>query len=156
NLDGNLVDLKLIVDNPENKIEHPVFYVDSSFIEIKRSDGSASSNPRRDTLERAMSFIDYTRKFKAKPLDRYIFLKEEDLYNSDFENLTYDRLYELNTFKSIKVNYKKSDSSHVNANYELIPLKRMSNRLEGEYTFNSGRNGFNIGNTYTNRNLFGG
>jgi hypothetical protein len=32
----------------------------------------------------------------------------------------------------------------------------MSNRVEGEYTFNSGRNGFNIGNTYTNRNLFGG
>jgi hypothetical protein len=32
----------------------------------------------------------------------------------------------------------------------------MSNRIEGEYTFNSGRNGFNIGNTYTNRNLFGG
>jgi hypothetical protein len=32
----------------------------------------------------------------------------------------------------------------------------MSNRIEGEYTFNSGRNGFNIGNTYTNRNLLGG
>src|SRR5690606_21364601 len=98
NLEGNLVDLKLIVDNPENKVEHPVFYVDSSFIEVKRSDGTTSDNPRRDTLDRSMNFIDYTRKFKAKPLDRYIFLKEDDLYNVDFENLTYDRLYELNTF----------------------------------------------------------
>jgi outer membrane protein insertion porin family len=28
--------------------------------------------------------------------------------------------------------------------------------MEGEYTFNTGRSGFNIGNTFTNRNLFGG
>ena len=156
NLVGNLVDLKLIVDNPENKTGHSVFHMDSSFVEIRTSDGSMEKTPRKDTLGQAMYFVDYNRKFKAKPLGRYIFQKQGDLYNIDFENLTYDRLYELNTFKSIKVNYKKSDSTHLNANYELIPLKRMSNRIEGEYTFNSGRSGFNFGNTYTNRNLFGG
>jgi hypothetical protein len=37
-----------------------------------------------------------------------------------------------------------------------VPLKKMSNRVEGEFTFNSGRNGFNFGDTYSNRNLFGG
>ena len=32
----------------------------------------------------------------------------------------------------------------------------MSNRIEAEYTFNARRNGFNLANTYSNRNLFGG
>ena len=156
NLTGNVVNLKLIVDNPENKNAHTVFHVDSSFIEIKTSRASTVTLPRKDSIAPAMFFTDHTKKFKSKPLNRYIFQKQGDLYNIDFENLTYDRLYELNTFKSIKVNFTKSDSTHVNANYELIPLKRMANRIEGEYTFNSGRSGFNIGNTYTNRNLFGG
>jgi len=155
-MEGNLVDLKLIVDNPEDKANHPISYIDSSFIEIVKSDGSMGELPHKDTLDLAMHYTDYTRRFKAVPLNRYIFQKQGDRYNYDNENLTYDRLYELNTFKSIKVSYTKSDSSHINAHYSLIPLKRMANRIEGEYTFNSGRSGFNIGNTYTNRNLFGG
>ena len=156
NLTGDLVDLKLIVDNPADKDEHTVFHVDSSSIVIKSSTGSTRQTPKVDTLASAMFFTDHSRKFKPKPLNRYIYMRKGDLYNIDFENLTYDRLYELNTFKSVKVNYTKSDSTHVNANYELIPLKRMANRIEGEYTFNSGRSGFNFGNTYTNRNLLGG
>ena len=156
NIKGDLVDLKLIIDNPANKPNHTLFYVDSSFIEIKTSTGSTISQPRVDTLSAAMFFIDHTRRFKPKPLNRYIFQKQGSLYDIDRENLTYDRLYELNTFKGVKMNYTKTDSTRININYELIPLKRMANRIEGEYTFNSGRSGFNIGNTYTNRNLLGG
>src|SRR5690606_37428252 len=103
-----------------------------------------------------VKFIDYSHKFKPKSLSRYIFMKEGSRFNIDNENLTYDRLYELNTFKGIKIAYEKSDSTRLNAHYSLIPNKRMSNRLEGEFTFNAGRNGFNIGNIYTNRNLLGG
>lgn len=156
NMVGNLVDLKLIIDNPENKSKHTVFRIDSSFITIKSSEGLTAGTPRKDSIAPVLFFTDYTKKFKSKALNRYIFLEQGNLYNYESENLTYDRLYELNTFKSIKVNFTKTDSAHVNANYELIPSKRMANRIEGEYTFNSGRSGFNIGNTYTNRNLFGG
>lgn len=156
NITGNNLNLKLIIENPEKKAKHSKFTIDSNVVTIQNSFEKIDKTPRTTELDGGIKFIDYSHKFKAKRLKRYFFLKENDLYNIDFETLTYDRLYELNTFKSIKLNYKKIDSTHLNAYYTLIPTKRMSNRVEGEYTFNSGRNGFNIGNTYTNRNLLGG
>lgn len=153
---GDNVNLKLIIENPENKVKHSVFHIDSSTVTIRDSKDQAIGIPDTITLPGKMKFIDYSRKFKPKSLSRYIFMKEGSRFNIDNENLTYDRLYELNTFKGIKIAYEKSDSTLLNAHYSLIPNKRMSNRLEGEFTFNTGRNGFNIGNIYTNRNLFGG
>lgn len=156
NSKGNQADLNLIIENPENKNAHSVYYIDSSIVTIKKSDEGMTGTPKVTYLGQDMKYIDYTNKFKAKSLNRFLFMKEDARYNVSLENLTYDRLYELNSFKSIKINYEKVDSTHLNAYYNLIPNKRMSNRLEGEYTFNSGRNGFNIGNTYTNRNFLGG
>ncbi len=152
----NMADLTLIIENPENKEQHTVFHIDSSAVIIKNSEGEVTDTPVFTALPKGMGFVDYTRRFEPNSINHYIYLRRGDRYNSVMENLTYDRLYELNTFKSIKTTFRKSDSTHLNAQYELIPLKRMSNRIEGEFTFNSGRNGFNIGNTYTNRNLFGG
>lgn len=156
NMIGDELDLKLIIENPENKNKHFVFYIDSSIVTIQNSVGSAQGLPKKTSLDDKIEFIDYSNKFKGKRLNRYLFMKEKSRYNINDENLTYDRLYQLNSFKSIKIEYKKTDSTHLNAYYNLTPSKRMSNRLEGEYTFNAGRNGFNIGNTYTNRNFLGG
>jgi hypothetical protein len=156
NMNGNNADLKLIIENPEGKSKHNVFYIDSSQVTIKDSQEQTTATPEITNLGQGIEFIDYSHNFKAKRLNRYIFMKEGSRFNIDNENLTYDRLYELNTFKSIKISYEKTDSTHLNAFYSLIPNKRMSNRLEGEFTFNSGRNGFNIGDIYTNRNFLGG
>lgn len=156
NLQGHLADIKILVANPEGKSAHQVYTIDTTRVVIFNSAGNRTAQASRDTLDRNMLYLDYSGRYRAKPINRYIFLKSGDKYNNFTENLTYDRLYELNSFKSIKVSYQKTDSSHLNATYELIPMKRMANRIEGEYTFNSGRSGFNIGNTYTNRNLFGG
>src|SRR5690606_16908899 len=38
----------------------------------------------------------------------------------------------------------------------LVPRPYMANQVEGEFTFNSGMSGFNIANTFSHRNLFGG
>lgn len=153
---NSIADLKLIIENPDDKIKHTVFHIDSSSVFIKNSDERISEDPLVSTLPKNMTFIDYSRKFNPKSINHYIYLRQGDRYNSVMENLTYDRLYELNTFKSIKTTFEKADSTHLNVHYELVPLKRMANRIEGEFTFNSGRNGFNVGNTYTNRNLLGG
>ena len=156
NFTGNELELKLVIENPENKNKHLVFYIDSSIVTIQNSAESTLTSAKSTSLGENVKFIDYTNKFKGKRLSRFLFMKENSRYNINYENLTYDRLYQLNSFKSIKIEYKKTDSTHLNAYYNLIPSKRMSNRLEGEYTFNAGRNGFNIGNTYTNRNFLGG
>jgi len=157
NMNGSLADLKLFIDNPEGKTGHQVFTIDSSYVMIKNSDGElGDSVSKKYTLPGALTIEDYSLRFKPKPLARYIYPKKGDYFDAEKENLTYDRLYELNSFRAVRTTYKKKDSTSLAVNYELVPLKRMSNRVEGEYTFASGRTGFNIGNTYTNRNLFGG
>ncbi len=152
-------DLILYLASPVDKPGHQVYTIDNSFITIRNSDGLTDSLPK-DTVvvDSQYRFVDHSRKFDARPISRYIFIKKGEIYNVDKEDLTYDRLYDLNVFRNVKIDYAKtSDSTNkLRPIYDIFPLKRMSNRVEGEYTFNSGRNGFNIGNTYTNRNLFGG
>ncbi|HWV72274.1 MAG TPA: BamA/TamA family outer membrane protein, partial [Pseudosphingobacterium sp.] len=157
NINKGQADLRLFIDNPEGKSAHTVFKIDSSFVTIKNSEeGLGDSSAVKTILPGALVIQDYSDKFKPKPLARYIYPKEGDLFDAERENLTYDRLYELNSFRAIRTTYKKKDSTSLTVNYELIPSKRMANRVEGEYVFSSGRSGFNLGNTYTNRNLFGG
>lgn len=157
NANKGQADLRLFIDNPEGKSSHPVFTIDSSYVTIKNSEGEfGDSVVTKTVLPGALVINDFSDKFKPKPLARYIYPKKGDIFDAERENLTYDRLYELNSFRAIRTTYKKKDSTDLIINYELIPLKKMANRVEGEYVFSSGRSGFNIGNTYTNRNLFGG
>lgn len=159
NLNRSAADLKLFLTNPADKPAHQTFTIDNSQVTIAKSTGLKDViNPDTVTLDSQFRFIDHSGKFDAKPIARYMFLKKGDLYNIDNEELTYDRLYDLNVFRNLKIDFvKASDSTNkLSPVYEISPLKKMSNRIEGEYTFNSGRNGFNIGNTYTNRNVFRG
>ncbi|WP_240768692.1 BamA/TamA family outer membrane protein [Olivibacter sp. XZL3] len=157
NMNSSQADLRLFIDNPEGKRGHTVFKIDSSFVVIKNSNGElGDSEPAKAKLPNGLEVADYTHRFRPKPLARYIYPKKGDIFDIEKENLTYDRLYELNSFRGIRATYEKKDSTNLIVNYELTPMKRMSNRVEGEYVFTSGRSGFNIGNTYTNRNLFGG
>lgn len=158
-VDSAQADLKLYLANPADKPGHQIYTINNSYITIKTSNGLTDST-RRDSvlIDSQYHFIDYSGKFRPGMVSKYIFLKKGDRYNLDKEELTYDRLYDLNVFKNIKIDFARNGDStyRLNPIFEIIPLKKMSNRVEGEYTFNSGRNGFNIGDTYTNRNFLGG
>ncbi len=159
NLNNNEVNLRLYLANPANKSSHQTYLIDNSQITITNSAGTKDiQNLDTVRIDNQFNFIDYSRKFNPKPIARYIFLKKDELYNIDNEDITYDRLYDLNVFRNLKIDYQKSSDSTAKLipRYTITPLKRMSSRIEGEYIFNAGRNGLNIGNTYTNRNLFGG
>src|SRR5690606_2694739 len=153
----NQADVRLIVDNPDEGVNHTKFNIDSSFV-IVRHDRADLNQAVPDTVELGgqVAFRDYTGRFRAVPIARYLFHRQGDAYNADLENLTYDRLYELNGFRNVKVNYEQVDSNRLNVHYELVPRPYMGNQIEGEYTINAGMSGFNIGNTFTHRNLFGG
>ena len=159
NLYSSQADLRMFLTNPNDKPAHQVYTIDYSLVTIKNSEGTTEGIlPDTVEVDSQYRFVDYSGKFRPAPISRYIFIKKDGIYNINNEDLTYDRLYDLNVFKNLKIDYAKaSDSTNkLHPRYDISPLKRMSNRIEGEYTFNSGRNGFNIGNTYTNRNLFGG
>src|SRR5690606_19450977 len=157
NLHRNQADITLYIDNPAGQQAHTKFTIDTSFITIRHDRAGLNHDvPERETLSGELYFEDYTTRFRPAPIARYLFQQQGDAYGMDMENLTYDRLYELNSFRSVKIEYSKSDTNRLNVHYELIPRPYMANQIEGEYTFNSGMSGFNIGNTFTHRNLFGG
>lgn len=155
NLHSHQANVAIHIDNPDTADRHTLYYIDSSYVDVVPVAGRKGAGRQR-LLPGGIVFTDHTDRFRATPITRYLFQKQGNPYNLAEENLTYDRLYELNSFRSVKVSYAKVDSNRLAAYYELVPRPYMANQVEGEFTFNSGMSGFNIANTFSHRNLFGG
>jgi len=154
------VNLRLNITNPATG-PHKQYKIGTTYMIIAPSpDGfpdSLRNYVNRDTTG-GVSFTDLSKRYRRNPILRYDFLKQGELYDIRNENLTYDRLYELNIFKNVKIDYFNRDSTgnKINPIIMVTPQKVMSNRIEGEVPFNGGTVGINISNTYTNNNLFRG
>lgn len=159
NLNNSKANVILIIDNPIDKPKHlPYAIGETNIIIAPNADGFPDSIPMNKRLFNGVRYTDLSKKFRRNPINRYNFLHQGDIYDIRNENLTYDRLYELNVFKNVKIDYNKAkdSSNHVEPVIQLIPQKIMSNRIEGEIPFNAGTVGFTLSNTYTNNNLFRG
>ncbi|MGN5955200.1 BamA/TamA family outer membrane protein [Sphingobacterium lactis] len=154
---NNQTNLGIQVSNPDSAANHQVYTIDSVYFKIEAAEDALRKNSisNFDTL-RQIVYTDETGKFKLSPLSRYAYLRRGQKYSSLNEELSYDRLYEMNGFRSVKINYNKKDSAKLDVQYVLIPRAAMSNQMEGEFTFSSGMSGFNVGNTFSHRNVFGG
>lgn len=154
------VDVRLNITNPP-KGPHKQYDIDYTHMLIAPSpDGfpdSVRSKLSKDTVG-GVIFTDFSKRYRRNPIVRYDFLKRGDMFDIRNENLTYDRLYELNIFKNVKIDYynRDSTSNKIIPIILLTPQKVMSNRVEGEVPFNGGTVGFNLSNTYTNNNFFRG
>ncbi|MDQ7949824.1 MAG: BamA/TamA family outer membrane protein [Pedobacter sp.] len=163
NQNNSKVSVNLVIDNPNNGL-HRVYTIDSTNIIIApNADGFTDLKMVEDSLKnkrffRGIRFADFSGRFRRNPITRYDFIKQGDVYDIRNETLTYDRLYELNVFKNVKIDYFKAQdsSAKINPVIMLIPQKRRSNRIEGEVPFNRGTLGFNISNTYTDNNFLKG
>jgi outer membrane protein insertion porin family len=159
NLNASKTNIVLTVDNPEDKLFHPRYLIgETNIIIAPNSDGFPDSIPLNPRIFRQIRYTDLAKRFRRNPIVRYDFIKAGELYNSTMEDITYNRLYELNVFKNVKIDYQKAKDSSlvVEPIIRLIPQKKMSNRVEGEIPFNAGTVGFTLSNTYTNNNLFRG
>lgn len=161
NQNNNNVKVKLIIDKPIDSTitEHKVYRIGEMNILIApNSDGFTDSIAFNKRSFNGIRFTDLSGRFRRNPITRYNFIKRGDKYNIDNETLTYDRLYELNIFKNVKIDYlKNKDTADViDPVILLIPQKRMSNRIEGEIPFNDATVGFTLSNTYTNNNFLRG
>lgn len=164
NQNNSKVSVNLIIDNPNDGTLHRPYTIDSTSIIIApNSDGFTDLEVVEDSLSkkrffRGIRFADLSGRFRRNPITRYDFIRQGEKYDITKETLTYDRLYELNVFKNVKIDYIKArdSSAKLNPVILLIPQKRRSNRIEGEVPFNSGTLGFNISNTYTDNNFLRG
>lgn len=159
NLNMNKANVTLIIDDPSDQSRHEQYKVgETNIIIAPDADGFPDSIQMNQRIYKNVRFTDLSGRFRRYPITRYNFLSPGEQYDIRNENITYDRLYELNVFKNVKIDYNKAkDSSNtVNPVIQLIPQKIMSNRIEGEIPFNAGTVGFTLSNTYTNNNLFRG
>lgn len=156
NTTGNRADLRVSIIQSDS-VDQQVHYINDVFLRIRRSDDTPLLDDEfvQDSLSR-VQYADETGRFKLGPLYRYMYLRPGQKYRLTDENVSYDRLYDMNSFRNVKINYEEEDNNLLNVYYELIPRATMSNQIEGEYTFSSGMSGFNIGNTFSHRNVFGG
>lgn len=157
---NSVVDVKMIIDNPPGKAKHPIYKINNTTISIATSRGDTTGRADTIQVDSQFTFVDYSHHFKPSAVIRYIFQRKGDIYDINQQSLTTSRLSELNVFRNVPnpVYYKLPDSVNrrLDSKINIIPLKRMSDRVEGEFLFSSGRYGYNLGNTFTNRNLFGG
>lgn len=153
----SVVDLVMIVDNPANSASHPTFKINNTLVTITRSNGRTTGKADTIQVDTQYRFVDFSGRFKPKTVTDYIFQRKGELYDIDKQTLTTSRLSELNVFRNVpSPTYEKTADStnRLNTKLELVPLKRMSDRVEGEFLFNQGRFGYNVGNTFISRNLF--
>ncbi len=155
----SIVDIKTIIDNPPNKAAHPVYTINNTLITIFKSNGKPDTLNKPDTIQvdSQYRFVDYSHRFKPRVVTDYIFQKKGEIYDVDMQTLTTSRLSELNVFGNVPnpTYIKLADSTNrLNTKIDIVPLKRMSDRVEGEFLFSGGRYGYNLGNTFTERNIF--
>ena len=152
----SVVDLKVIIDNPAGKSAHPIYKINNTLITIAKTNGKTTGKADTIQVDSQFRFVDFSHKFKPHVVTDYIFQKKGQIYNIDNQTLTTTRLSELNVFKNVpNPTYTKlSDSSNrLNTKIDIVPLKQMSDRVEGEFLFSAGRYGYNVGNTFTDRNI---
>ncbi len=155
NLTGNYANLSMTILKPDSA-DQQVYTINDVFLTLQKPDVASPSSLSTYDSTAKINFRDETGHFRLKPLARYMFLRSGELYSLKKENISYDRLYETNGFRSVRINYEKEGNNLLNVHYELIPRSVMANQMEGEYTFSSGMSGFNVGNTFSHRNIFGG
>lgn len=152
-----VADVKMIIENPPGKNKHSTYTINNTLITIANSDGRTTGHADTLKVDSQFTYVDFSHRFKPRAVIDYVFQRKGQLYDIDRQTLTTSRLSELNVFRNVpNPTYTElPDSSHrLDTRIDIIPLKSMSDRVEGEYLFNAGQYGFNLGNTFTNRNVF--
>lgn len=158
-LNDSKANIVLFIDTPAHTGKHIKYVIGNSNVIIAPStEGFTDSIKLNPRIFRGIRYTDLSKRFRRNPILRYDFIRKGEVYDVNKENLTYDRLYELNVFKNVKIDYAKSKdtANTIEPIIQLTPQKRMSNRVEGEIPFNAGTIGFTLSNTYTNNNIFRG
>ena len=156
-LDKSEVDVKMVLINPPGKSAHPIYRMNNTLITISDSHGRTAGKADTIQVDSQFRFVDFSHRFRPRTVIDYDFQRKGQLYNIDNQSLTTSRLSELNVFRNVpNPEYTKlADSSNrLNSKIDIVPLKRMSDRIEGDVLFNGGQYGYNIGNTFTDRNIF--
>lgn len=154
---NSVVDIKTVIDNPAGKSTHPVYRINNTLITISKSNGSTKGKADTLQVDSQFRFVDFSGKFTPHTVTDYVFQKKGELFDADKQALTTSRLSQLNVFRNVpNPTYTKlgDSTNRLNSKIDIVPLKQMTDRVEGEFLFSAGKYGYNVGNTFTDRNIF--
>src|SRR5690606_12427308 len=131
---AKLANLLITVDDPADSVSHTVYQIDSVSAKLLLPLGQTRNRKPITYFDSTLniSFEDQTGRFRLRPISKYIYIRPGINYNLKKEVQSYDRLYEMNGFRNVKINYQKVDSNRLNVVYELTPRPVMANQVEGE------------------------
>ncbi len=154
---SSVVDIVMYVVNPVGKSSHPVYRLNNTLITIATTDGQTSGKADTLQVDSEFRYVDYSHKFAPRTVIDYIFQHKGQLYDADRQTLTTSRLSELNVFRNVpNPTYTKlpDSTNRLNTKIDIVPLKQFSDRVDAEFLFNSGQYGYNLANTFTDRDVF--
>ncbi len=163
-IEGNKVDVKIIIKNPDatgNDSTQTPSHIKYSIGEITLN---TSFNPKyvddpHDSIHfENLVFINLSRlKYNPHSFTNKLFYWKGDTYSEKNEARTYTRLSGLNNFKYINISFAKShyDSTILDCSILMTPFPAQSIGVEVEGTNTSGNLGISGYLSYVHRNTFG-
>ncbi|SHN13830.1 Surface antigen [Mucilaginibacter sp. OK098] len=154
---SSVVDIKMTIDNPAGRASHPIYTINNTLVTVSKSNGRTTGKADTIQVDSQFRYVDFSGKFKPHSVTDYVYQKKGRIFNIDEQTLTTSRLSELNVFRNVpNPTYTKlpDSTNRLNTQIDITPLKQFSDRVEGEFLFAGGRFGYNLGNTFTDRNLF--
>ncbi len=157
-LAGNIVDVKVVIENPIRKKSHQAYSMHEINIDIS-GDESYRKFKRTDTTDAGFIFIsDPQNIIKQKIVKQQIYLNRATKYNDDDLELTYNRLGDLRMFKFVNIDFAidSTDSTRLNTYISLSTSKKQFTQTEIEGYVASANIGSSANFIYTNNNIFRG
>lgn len=91
---------------------------------------------------------------KAELVEFQNYLEETNYYSGDFLPQSYNRLMNLNVFRTVKVEVEENEDNTIDVHYYLTPQKQRTFSFEPKATHNNSYLGLSASLNYVNRNLW--
>ncbi len=157
-VNGNVVDLKLVIENPIGKKSHQSYTINHIDVNIN-SDETYRAFKKKDTADsKTITINDYKNLLKPKVIKRLIYLEHDEKYMDNDLELTYNRLGDLRMFKFVNIDFAVDtlDSTKLNSYITLTAGKKQGTQTEIEGYLASANVGSSANFIYTNKNIFRG
>lgn len=157
-INGNIVDLKVVVENPTGKKSHQAYNLNTVNIDLTGTE-TYKKFKRIDTSDAGFIFIkDPQNTLKQKIIKRQIYLEKQSKYNDNDLELTYNRLGDLRMFKFVNIDFAidSTDTTKLNTYISLSTSKKQFTQTEIEGYVASANIGSSANFIYTNNNIFRG
>lgn len=164
---GKRVEITLGIKDIEQKDDnnktyytpHQSYTINNIYVRLNY-DNQLTYQIASDTIiEKEVHFIDEgSFNFKPKAISRALFLKKNQLYQLQNQELTYQNLSALRAFNFISIQFEKDydEPSKINCFIRLTPRKTKSFSLEAEGTNSGGNLGISGNVAFQNNNSFKG